>query len=114
MATEKKYIGNGKSTKFDGISVNIRLEDAQAHVRHTTSGSWLTFIVSPKKQADDRGRTHNAFVLVDAEVPETAAPVAAEPPAPMETPEGTKVKKGGRNLRKISKAEAEARRAAQA
>lgn len=112
MATEKKYIGNGKSTKFDGVSVSIRLEDAQPHVRTTASGSWLTFIVAPKKQADDRGRTHNAFVLVEAQTPEPAVPVMAEPPAPLETPEGTKVKKGGRNLRRVSKAEAEARRAA--
>lgn len=114
MATEKKYIGNGKSTKFDGVSVSIRLEDAQPHVRTTASGSWLTFMIAPKKQADDRGRTHNAFVLVEATAPEAAAPVMAEPPAAMETPEGTTVKKGGRSLRRISKAEAEARRAAMA
>lgn len=89
MATQKQYIGSGKATKYDGVAVTLRMEDAQKYVRTTESGNWLTFIVSPRKATDEKGRSHNAFVLVDAEVAEPTATVAAEP-----APEMPKKKKG--------------------
>ena len=93
MATQKQYIGNGKATKFDGVTVTLRMEDAQEFVRNTESGNWLTFIVSPKKTVDEKGRSHNVFVLVDVEEPATAV---AEP----ETAPAPEVKKKGRKSRK--------------
>ncbi len=107
MATQKQYIGSGKATKFDGVAVTLRMEDAQKFVRETESGKWLTFIVSPRRTVDEKGRSHNAFILVDAQPEEPQAPEQATVVAePAETPIGTKVKKVGRSLRRISKKEA--------
>lgn len=110
MTTNKQYIGNGKATDWNGVTVTIRLEDAQPHVRKTDSGTWLSFIVSPKRQPDDKGRTHNAFIITGKR-PE-ASTAAAEPELPFETPVGAVVKKGGRKLRRLSPEEAAAKRAA--
>ena len=112
MATQKKYIGNGKSTVHNGITVSIRLEDAQPYARTSKSGTWLNFMVAERKAVDEFGRTHSAFVLVDAPEAQPAPAVMAEPAPSMETPVGAKVKKNGRNLARISKEEAAAKRAA--
>jgi len=104
MATTK-YIGSGKSTSNNGVRVSIKLEDAQPYVRKTERGTWLNFFVSARKSADPYGRTHNAFVLVDEE---PTTPVVAEPAVSVRAQE----KKTVRRLKRISKAEAAARRAA--
>lgn len=116
MATAKAFIGNGKTTQYDGVRVTLRMEDAQKFVRSTESGDWLSFIVSPKRQTDGKGRTHNVFVLVDQ--PDTdpmnnvmADPMElAEPHGPV--PEGTTVTIDGRKLKRISKRKAAQMRAA--
>lgn len=104
MATNKQYIGNGKATIHDGVTVTIRMEDAAPFIRKTDSGSWLSFIVGKKQQVDDKGRTHTAFIITG---PRPQAPGAvAEPQLPFETPVGTVVKKGSKKLRRISPEEA--------
>lgn len=82
MASKKQYIGSGKATKYDGVKVTLNLKEADPHVYTTDRGTYVSFIVTPRKNPTDHV-THNVFVLVDAEepVPAVAEP-AAEAPAP--------------------------------
>ncbi|HRH68813.1 MAG TPA: hypothetical protein PLB89_04830 [Flavobacteriales bacterium] len=111
MATQKQYIGSGKATQYDGVSVSIRMEDAEKFLRTNDSGTWLNFIVSPRKEPKE-GRTHKVFVIVDAPTEQPAAPAMASEPAG--TPVGEVIEEGGKKLRKISKAEAAKLKAAKA
>lgn len=105
MATSKAYIGSGKPTKYEGVIVTLRMEEAQKHVRTGQDGQqWLSFIVSSKQKADEKGRTHNAFVLVGEPDAEPAVNEMKEPAT--ETPEGSTVERNGRKLKRISKADA--------
>jgi hypothetical protein len=112
MAKQKQYIGSGKAAQFNSVTVTVNLDEAIKHSYSTDNGTYITFMVSPKQQADRFGKTHSAFVLVDA--PETAENVVAEPELPLgsETPVGATMKKDGRSLKRISKEEAAARKAA--
>lgn len=83
----KTYIGSGKSTKFNGVTVTLRMEDAQKFAYETERGTYLTFVVSPRKEVDQFGKTHSCFVLVDSqegtpEMQEMTAPATVEEPAP--------------------------------
>jgi hypothetical protein len=116
MSKQKQYIGSGKAAQFNSVTVTLNLDEATKHSYSTQNGTYITFMVSPKKDADRYGKTHSAFVLVDATTPEpdAATNVMAEPELPLagETPVGATVKKGGRSLKRISKEEAAARKAA--
>lgn len=107
---KKQYIGSGKPTEHNGIKVTLRMDEATPHIYTTDKGTFLTFIVSPKQEADKFGKTHTAFMLLREEAP---APAMANEPAGL--PEGKLVTENGRKLRKISKKQAaELRAAAQA
>jgi hypothetical protein len=108
MASEKKYIGGGKATKWNGVTVTLRMEEAERFIHETENGKFLSFIVSPRKTASPAGSTHSAFVLVGAPEPQPAMPE----PAMAEEPEVIAVK--GRRLRRISADKAAELRAAQA
>lgn len=88
MAT-KTYIGSGKKTKFNGVTVTIKLEDAQKFAFETENGTFLTFVVAERKE-EKFGKSHTCFVLVDdqdetPEVPEMAAPAEVAEPLPAKT-----------------------------
>lgn len=108
MTKQKQYIGSGKATKFGGVRITLRMDQAAPHSYTTESGEYLSFFVDVRKEADQYGRTHTAYVLVDTPVaePEMAEPATVSEPAP------EVVVKGGRRLRRISPEEAAARRAA--
>lgn len=76
----KTVIGSGKPAKYDAIRVSIRMKDAMPFVRQYETGSYLSFILSKRKETDEHGRTHTAFVIGDA-TPIAAAEPAAEVPA---------------------------------
>lgn len=102
MSSEKNYIGSGKTTLHNGVKVTIRMDEAMQHIYTTDKGRFLTFMVSPKKEADQYGKTHSAFVMPREErAPDTN--VANEPQG---LPEGTTVEVDGKKLRKISKQQA--------
>lgn len=104
MATSKSYIGSGKPTKFNGVIVTLRMEDAKKFVRTGNDGQeWLSFIVSPKQATDDKGRTHNAFVL---EGRPDEAPTESVVNEPAGTPIGETTEVNGKKLKRISKAQA--------
>jgi len=108
MASVKKYIGSGKTTKWDGVTVTLRMEEAVKHMRVTEDGNFLSFIVSPRKEMVEGKPTHSVFVLEDAPEHE---------PAPMPEPamaEEPVVEVNGRRLKKISAKKAAELRAAQA
>lgn len=96
MASVKKYIGSGKSTKWDGITVTLRMEDVAQHVRESEDGKFLSFIVSPRREPSAKGQTHSAFILMGD--PQEAA---AMPQASMAA-EGEVVIENGRKLKRIS------------
>lgn len=113
MSKQKQYIGSGKAALHNSVTVTLNLDTAMAHAYSTENGRYITFLVAPKQQKDQYGKTHSAFVLVDAPEAQPAPSVVAEPELPLsETPVGTTVKRGGRTLRRVSKAEAEALKAA--
>lgn len=63
MAT-KQFIGSGKAhQQFDSVTVTLKMEDAQKYAYEREHGTFLTFVVSKRKQPDNFGRTHSAFVL---------------------------------------------------
>lgn len=107
---KKQYIGSGKPTENNGIKVTLRMDEATPHIYTTDKGTFLTFIVAQKKEVDQFGKTHAAFLMVREEAP---APAMANEPAGL--PEGELVTVNGRKMRKISKKKAaELRAAAQA
>lgn len=108
MASVKKYIGSGKSTKWDGVSVTIRVEEAAQFVRETEDGKFLSFIMSPRREPSAKGQTHSAFVLVDGTPEEAAMPKAAV------AAEGEVIVENGRRLKRISAKKAAELRAAKA
>lgn len=105
MSSNKQYIGSGKPTQNNGIKVTLRMDDAMAHTYTTDKGTFLTFLVAPKRETDQYGKTHTAFVMPREARPETN--VVAEPQG---LPVGTVITEGGRKFRKISAAEAAKRR----
>ena len=94
MAT-KNYIGSGKKhASYDSITVSLKMDEAQKHAFTTDKGTFLTFIVSARKEVDQYGKTHSVFVLTDAEEATTAPAaqaVAVAEPAPKKA-KGTKKK----------------------
>ncbi len=102
MAKAKQFIGSGKGMKYNGVMITLRMADAQQFIRTTENGEFLTFFIDPRKEADQWGRTHTAYVLVNEPEPQ-AAPVsmAAEPAA-----QGVILDIHGRKLRRISSEEA--------
>ncbi len=112
MAKAKQYIGNGKAMKFNGVMVSLRMEEARKYIRTTDNGEYLTFFIDPRKTADQWGRTHNAYVLVNT--PEEAPQATLPEPAMAAEADPEVVHMNGRRLRRISPEEAAARRAAMA
>lgn len=111
MATQKQYIGSGKPSKFNGVIVTLAMNDAEKHVRTDADGNrWLSFIVDPRREADEKGRTHKAFVLTGERTEAQPEQQVVCEPAP--TPIGKRVKNGGKSYRRISPEEAAAKRAA--
>lgn len=79
---QKQYIGSGKKHEnYNSVTVTLNLDQAQKHAYETSNGTFLTFIVSARKEADQYGKTHSVFVLVDADEPETTPAAVAEPEA---------------------------------
>lgn len=113
MSKQKEYIGSGKAANHNSVTVTLALDKAMQHAYSTTNGKYITFMVSPKQEVDRYGKTHTAFVFVEA--PQAADSVVAEPQAELplngETPMGKRVKTEGRNLKRISPEEAAKRKA---
>ena len=83
MAT-KQYIGSGKKhSNYDSVTVTLRMTEAEKYAFETENGTFITFVVSARKEADKFGKTHSAFVLVDdegtPELPVQAEAAVAEP-----------------------------------
>jgi hypothetical protein len=93
MAT-KAFIGSGKAhQQFDSVTVTLKMEDAQKFAYEREHGTFLTFVVSKRKQPDNYGKTHSAFVLVqDGEQQLQMAIAPTEQPA--EKPRKGRRKKG--------------------
>lgn len=109
MSKQKQYIGSGKPAKNNSVTVTLALDKAQQHAYTTETGTYITFVLSPKQQADQYGKTHAAFVMVNLPEAQPEAVVSepqAELPLDGETPVGATVQKNGRNLKRISKEEA--------
>lgn len=112
MTNGKIYIGSGKATKFDGVMVTLDLEAALKEAYTTDKGRFLTFLVAPRKGADQYGKTHSAMVLPRNQANPS---VVAEPTGNLlETPVGETKEVKGRKLKRISPEEAAARKAAKA
>lgn len=86
---QKEYIGSGKKhSSYDSVTVTLDLNKAAKHAYETEHGTYITFVVSARKETDRYGKTHTAFILADEPVP--AAPV--EPTAVAEPTEQPKKK----------------------
>lgn len=107
MNTQKHYIGSGRSTKFDGVVVTLRVAEASKFIRTTEDGEFLSFLVTQRKEMVEGKPTHNVFVMENAPAEQPKPAMASEPELPFETPKELK----GRKVRKITKAEAAALRA---
>lgn len=78
------FIGSGKKhSNYDSVTVTLRMTEAEKYAFETEHGTFITFVVSARKQVDQYGKTHSAFVLVDdegtPELPVQAEPAVAEP-----------------------------------
>lgn len=76
----KVFIGSGKAhSEFDSVTVTLDMAKLEQHVYTTERGRYITFVVSRRKEVDQYGKTHSAFVMVKEAAPVPAA--VAEPPA---------------------------------
>jgi len=83
MAT-KQYIGSGKKhSTYDSVTVTLNMKEAEKYAFETEHGTYLTFVVTARRQADQYGKTHSVIVLVDdegtPELPVQAEAAVAEP-----------------------------------
>lgn len=108
MSSKNIYIGSGRATANEGVKVTLRMDQVQEHAYTTDKGTFITFMVAPRKEKDQFGKTHSAFIMPR----ESAQPsVVAEPAG---VPEGELVEVDGRKLRRISKKKAAELRGEQA
>jgi hypothetical protein len=92
---EKKYIGKGRTNKFDQFEIircTIPMAQVRLHTYMKGDKEYITFEIAKLKEPDHFDNTHTLYVNVAHEVEVTAS--ANEPEAPkMETPKTTKKRK---------------------